>query len=94
VASNIVKEAPYLLRITLRAIFRVIFRAPSRAAMPVIYMAASKDFEGKTGEYLHMFKPKKMDPKVYDEEEGKKLWDRSQSIWKSVDPGAMTITPA
>jgi hypothetical protein len=32
-----------------------------------------------------MFNTKKMDPKVYDEKEGEKLWDETHKLWKSVD---------
>jgi len=91
VNSNIVKEAPLLLRITLKAIFSIIFKSPEKAAKPVIYMAISPDYEGKTNEYLHMFRHKKMDPKVYSPEEGAKLWDRSVELWKQVDPLARII---
>lgn len=91
VHSNIVKEAPLLLRITLKSIFSVIFKSPKKAAKPVVYMAVSSDYEGKTNEYLHMFRYKKMDPKVYIPEEGAKLWDRSIELWKKVDPFAQTI---
>jgi len=87
VHSNIVKEAPWLLRMVLKGIFRVIFKSPAKAAMPVVYMALSEDYAGTTGEYLHMFNPKKMDPKVYDPEEGKKLWDRSMELLSRIDPG-------
>lgn len=86
VHSNIVKEAPWLLRITLKGIFRIVFKAPSKAALPVVYMALSPDYEGKTNEYLHMFNPKKMDPKVYEEAEGEKLWTRSMELLKVIDP--------
>lgn len=58
-----------------------------KAALPVVYMSISPDYEGKTGEYLHMFKDKKMDPKVYDPQEGKKLWEESMKLWASIDPG-------
>jgi NAD(P)-dependent dehydrogenase (short-subunit alcohol dehydrogenase family) len=91
VHSNIVKEAPLLLRITLKSIFSIIFKHPDKAAKPVVYMAISPDYEGKTNEYLHMFRHKKMDPKVYIPEEGAKLWDRSVELWKTVDPLAKTI---
>jgi NAD(P)-dependent dehydrogenase (short-subunit alcohol dehydrogenase family) len=86
VHSNIIKEAPWLLRLTLGAIFRIIFKSPEKAAMPVVYMAISKDYEGKTNEYLHMFNEKKMDPKIYIPEEGSKLWERSDELWRKVDP--------
>jgi len=91
VNSNIIKEAPFLLRIVLRAIFSIIFRSPSKAALPLIYMAVSHDYDGKTNEYLHMFRVKRMDEKAYLAEEGSKLWDRSIELWKQLDPGARAI---
>ncbi len=91
VNSNIVKEAPFLLRIILKGIFTIIFKSPAKACKPVVYMAVSPDFEGRTNEYLHMFRPKKMDPKVYLPEEGTKLWNRSMELWKSIDPKAEEI---
>jgi len=87
VHSNIVKEAPWLLRKILKGIFRIVFRSPAKAALPVVYMALSPDYEGTTNEYLHMFNPKKMDPKVYEPDEGLKLWDRSIQLLKEIDPG-------
>jgi len=85
VASNIVKEAPWLLRMTLKGIFRIVFKSPPKAARPVVYMALSPDYEGTTNEYLHMFNPKKMDPKVYEVREGEKLWVQSMDLLKSID---------
>ena len=84
VHSNIVKEAPFLLRMTLKAIFWVIFRSPKKAALPIVYMSISPDYEGRTEEYQHMFKEKKMDEKVYDEKEGRRLWEASVALWKKV----------
>jgi NAD(P)-dependent dehydrogenase (short-subunit alcohol dehydrogenase family) len=86
VHSNIVKEAPWPLRMILKGIFWIIFRSPAKAARPVVYMALSADYAGTTNEYLHMFNPKKMDPKVYEPEEGKKLWNRSMNLLKAIDP--------
>jgi hypothetical protein len=88
VHSNIVKEAPWLLRMTLKGIFWIIFKSPARAARPVVYMALSPDYEGTSNEYLHMFNPKKMDPKVYEVSEGEKLWNESMNLLKSIDPGS------
>jgi NAD(P)-dependent dehydrogenase (short-subunit alcohol dehydrogenase family) len=85
VASNIVKEAPWLLRMTLKGIFWIVFKSPSKAARPVVYMALSPDYEGTTNDYLHMFNPKKMDPKVYESGEGEKLWTQSMDLLKSID---------
>jgi len=88
VHSNIIMEAPWLLRMILGSIFKIIFRSPKKAALPVVYMSVSPDYEGKTNAYQHMFKHKEMDEKVYIPEEGKKLWKRSYELWKSIDPKA------
>lgn len=92
VNTNIIKEAPWLLRMILGGIFGIIFKKPSDAARAVVYMAISKDYEGKTGEYLHMFNHKRMDEKAYLEEEGSKLWNVSQQVWEKVDPQAVKNT--
>ena len=85
VHSGIIKEAPFLLRKVLGAIFWVIFRSPKKAALPVVYMSISPDYEGRTNAYQHMFKSKEMDEKVYIQEEGEKLWKRSYELWRSID---------
>ncbi len=91
VNTNIIRETPFLIRIMLRAIFKIIFRSPQKAAQPVIYMASSPDFNNRTNEYLHMFIPKRMDEKVYDEEEGKRLWEESAKLWKRIDKNALDV---
>jgi NAD(P)-dependent dehydrogenase (short-subunit alcohol dehydrogenase family) len=91
VNTNIIRETPFLIRILLRGIFYVIFRSPQKAAQPVIYLASSADFENRTNQYLHMFIPKRMDEKVYDEQEGMKLWQESVKLWKQLDKNAPDI---
>lgn len=88
VNTDIVRDAPWLVRVILKAIFSLTFQSPEKAAKAVSYMSISDDFEGKTEEYLHMFNPKKMDYKVYIPEEGEKLWDHSVEVWKRVDNNA------
>lgn len=92
VNTNIIKEAPWILRMILGSIFSIIFKKPSDAAKAVVYMAVSPDYEGLTEEYLHMFNKKRMDEKVYLPEEGKKLWEASQKVWESVDKKAIVIS--
>jgi len=82
VHTNITRAAPFALRMVLNLIFKVIFRSPKKAALPVVYMAISPDYEAKTGEYLHMFKPKQMDPKVYEPQAGEKLWRETGRVVK------------
>jgi hypothetical protein len=55
-------------------------------------MATSDDFRNKTNEYLHMFIPKRMDEKVYDENEGRKLWQESAKLWKQLDKKAVLFS--
>lgn len=90
VHSNIIREAPFVLRKILGFIFSLVFRSPAEAAKPVVYMGISNEYDN-TGQYLHMFNPKKMDPKVYLEDEGEKLWNHSMDLWKSMDIKAISI---
>lgn len=85
VNTNIVREAPWIVKIALKGIFSIFFQSPEKAAKAVTYITISEDFEGQTTQYLHMFNPKKMDYKVYISEEGKKLWEHSSNVWKQVD---------
>ena len=92
VNSNIIKAAPWPLRFVLRAIFTVIFKSPTKAAEPLIYLAGSDDFNGRTNVYLHMFSHKPMDDKVYDQAEGNRLWDQSIKVWRRIDPRAAPLS--
>lgn len=80
VDTNIIREAPLLLRQVMKVVFKVFFRAPDVAAKPSVFMCVAPRFGQSTGEYLHMFNEKKMDPKAYDEAEGERLWDRSVAL--------------
>lgn len=93
VNTNIIRETPFLIRIVLRAVFAIIFRSPSKASQPVIYLASSEDFKDKTNQYLHMFIPKRMDEKVYDKTEGLKLWNESERLWEKLDNKASIFDP-
>jgi NAD(P)-dependent dehydrogenase (short-subunit alcohol dehydrogenase family) len=88
VNTDIVRDAPWLIRISLKGIFSIFFQSPQKAAKAVTYITISEDFEGKTAQYMHMFNPKNMDYKVYIPEEGEKLWEHSETVWKRVDTNA------
>jgi NAD(P)-dependent dehydrogenase (short-subunit alcohol dehydrogenase family) len=81
VNTNIIRDAPWILRVILRFIFTLFFQSPTKAAQPIVYLAASPDWEGKTQEYLHIFNHKPMDEKCYDVDAGSKLWEASEKIW-------------
>lgn len=90
VNTDIVREAPWIVKVSLKAIFSVFFQSPKKAAKAVSYITISEDFENKTAQYMHMFNPKEMDYKVYIPDEGKKLWEHSVEVWKGVDSQAKT----
>jgi len=90
VNTNIIRSAPWVVRVVMRGIFLLFFQSPDKAAKAVVYMSISEDYRDKTGAYLHMFNVKEMDPKVYLPEEGKKLWEHSARVWKRVDNKAKT----
>jgi hypothetical protein len=84
VNSEIARDAPTALRVFLKLLFRLAFRAPAVAARPAVYACVSPAFERETNRYLHMFNPKRMDEKCYDAAVGAKLWDRSIALCSEV----------
>jgi len=82
VNSNIAREAPVIFKPLLRIIFSIFFRSPAKAAAPAIYLAASKEEEGKPFDYLFLMNHKAIDPKAEDPENGSKLWELSEELVK------------
>lgn len=80
VNSNIAREAPLIFQPFLKLIFRLFFRSPEKAALPVIYLAASREIEGKAIDYLHFMTRKDMDPKAMNPENGHKIWELSERL--------------
>ncbi len=80
VNSNIAREAPGVFQPLLRLVFWIFFRSPRKACRPVVYLAASPEMEGKTGEYMFLMQRKEMDPKATDPENGKRLWELSEQL--------------
>jgi len=90
VNTDIVREAPWIVKAALKGIFTIFFQSPEKATKAVSYITISDDFEDKTATYMHMFNPKEMDYKIYIPEEGEKLWKHSVDVWKRVDDHAKT----
>jgi NAD(P)-dependent dehydrogenase (short-subunit alcohol dehydrogenase family) len=84
VNSNIAREAPPLFQPLLKLVFGIFFRSPKKACQPVIYLAASKELEGKTGAYLFLMNEKAVDEKAMDPKNGSRLWDLSEELTKSI----------
>ena len=84
VNSNIAREAPSVFQPLLKLVFGIFFRSPKKACPPVIYLAASKEQEGKTGTYLFLMQEKDMDEKATDPQNGKLLWELSEKLRKDI----------
>jgi len=85
VNTNIVRDAPPLLRAFLRFIFTFTFQSPEKAAPPLVYMAGAVEEEGKTNEYLHMMTRRPMDEKCYDPVAGRLLWEKTEKVVQGID---------
>ena len=84
VNSNIAREAPRLFQPLLKLVFGIFFRSPKKACRPVIYLAASKELEGSTGNYMFLMEEKTMDEKAINPENGGRLWDLSEQLEKRI----------
>lgn len=84
VNTNIGRNAPLPLRAFMKTIFTLFFQPPEKGARGLTYLATSPDIEGETGRYLHMLNPKEMDPKCYEPEVGRMLWERSMALWEKI----------
>jgi len=80
VNSNIAREAPVLFQPLLKIVFGIFFRSPKKAAEPLVYLSASKDVTGKPFDYLFLMERKAIDEKASNPENGKKLWEKSESL--------------
>jgi len=84
VNSNIAREAPAVFQPLLKLVLGIFFRSPKKACRPVVYLAASRDLEGKTGEYMFLMERKEMDEKASDPENGARLWELSEKLSKRI----------
>jgi len=84
VNSNIAREAPKIFTPLLKLVFGIFFKSPAKAAIPVVYMAASNDFKGKKFDYLFLMSRKTVDQKASDPENGKRLWELSEELRDSL----------
>lgn len=80
VNSNIAREAPAIFIPLLKLVFSIFFRSPKTASEPVVYLAASKDMEGKNFDYLFLMERKAIDAMAEDQKNGEKLWGMSEEL--------------
>jgi NAD(P)-dependent dehydrogenase (short-subunit alcohol dehydrogenase family) len=80
VNSNIAREAPGIFQPVMKLVFAMFFKSPAKAAEPVLYLAASKDQEGKEYDYLFKMSRKQIDEKAADPVNGDRLWRLSEEL--------------
>ena len=79
VATGIAKEAPGWSQPILKPIIGA-FAAPEDAAKPVVFLAASRELEGRTGVYMHRWKEKAPSELAADRAVAARLWDESHAL--------------
>jgi len=84
VNSGIAREAPAIFQPLMKLIFAMFFKSPRKAAEPVVYLAISKDLEGKSYDYLFKMSRKEVDEKTSDQENGQRLWNLSQNLLQTL----------
>jgi NAD(P)-dependent dehydrogenase (short-subunit alcohol dehydrogenase family) len=84
VNSNIGREAPKIFQPLMKLIFAIFFKSPSKAAIPVVYLAASPDFENITFDYLFLMSRKEASENALNPENGRRLWERSEQLMISL----------
>lgn len=82
VNSNIAREAPAIVQPLMKLVFRIFFSSPEKAAEPVVYLAASKNLEGKALDYMFLMSRKDVDEKAADIVNGKRLWELTENLFK------------
>lgn len=78
--SNIGRESPKIFHPLMKLIFSIFFRSPAQAAVPVIFLASSRDMEGKAFDYFYLMSRKEIDEKASHPENGKRLWELSEKL--------------
>lgn len=78
VATNIWRGSGWISRIA--RLFTWLYKTPEEAAESVIYVAASREVAGVTGQYFHETEVVNPSPEAYDEKTEARLWRRSREM--------------
>jgi NAD(P)-dependent dehydrogenase (short-subunit alcohol dehydrogenase family) len=89
IASSIAREAPSFLKPVLSPIMKLFFNSPEVAAKPVVLLACAKNGEQFNNAYLHMMREKQASPLAESEENGRLLWEKSETLLKEFLPSPM-----
>jgi NAD(P)-dependent dehydrogenase (short-subunit alcohol dehydrogenase family) len=80
VRTDIGREAPSWAKPLLGVTMRAFFQSPEHAAVPVVYLAASRAIEGETGIYLHARQRKAPSVAATDAEAGGRIWEEAERL--------------
>jgi NAD(P)-dependent dehydrogenase (short-subunit alcohol dehydrogenase family) len=80
VRTDIGREAPSWVKPALDATMRAFFQEPDQAALPVVYLAAARGLEGRTGVYLHAQRAKPRSDEACDRASGRRIWEESERL--------------
>ena len=78
VATNIFRDADWFSRVA--RLFKVFYKNPSEGAEGPLYLAASPEVEGVTGEYFKGTERVNASVAAYDEKRAARLWQRSLEL--------------
>mgnify|MGYP002633301814 CR=1 FL=1 len=80
VASDIAREAPRALGFLLKPAMKLFFQSPYKAALPVAWLCAARELEGRTACYLHMRVKKDPADEVLDHAVAARVRDESLAL--------------
>lgn len=80
VRTDIGREAPAWAKPALDLTMRMFFKPAKEAALPVVYLAASRAIEGRTGLYLHVNRVRDVREEARSLDTGRRLWDEAERI--------------
>lgn len=80
VDSDLMREAPWFLKLLLQPAKRLLFAAPDRAVAPVAHACCAEDMGRRSGVYLHLMREKEMSAPAMDPSAGARLWRESEAL--------------
>ncbi|XP_017326227.1 dehydrogenase/reductase SDR family member on chromosome X [Ictalurus punctatus] len=77
VDTELYRHMSFPVKLAQKLIACLLFRTPAQAAETAVYTAASQDFEGVSGCYVHEGRPVKSSPASYDAKLQAELWENT-----------------
>ena len=78
--SNIAREAPKIFHPLMKLVFGIFFKSPAKASVPILYFAASPDFNDIPFDYFFLSTRRPVDEKASDPTNGRRLWEMSEEL--------------